>query len=179
MYRWDQSQACRHAPYDTGDYQDLIDRCYWNYLRVYVPEGATLMDFRTHAIPGEWMNLGEPVPARVDVLDNAGAVDQKPDGLSAFGAMVVVPRGEQRVTEFEFRLPSETITQVNPGVWLYHVDVQKQPGTLAVPLSVRVQLPEGAQLISADPEVERDGDFWRAELHLQTDIVINVRFKMP
>jgi hypothetical protein len=175
----DQTTICRHAPYDTGNYQDLIERCYWNYLRVYVTEGATLLDASPEAIPGEWMHLGDPVPARVDVLDNDGAIDQKPLGLNAFGTMVVVPRGEQRVTQFQFALPSEVLSEIEPGVWEYQLVVQKQPGTLAVPLHLQIKLPPRAELISANPSGEQDENTWRAVLNLRTDLELVLRFQMP
>jgi hypothetical protein len=175
----EQARLCRHDPYDTGDYQDLIDRCYWNYLRVYVPEGVSLLDASPDAIPGEWMHLGEPVPPRVDHLTNDGAVDQKPPGLDAFGTLVVVPRGEQRVTGFEFALPSEMVTQVSPGEWIYRLVVQKQPGTLAIPIHLQIQLPPGAQILSANPNGDQKGDLWRVELNMQTDLQIEIRFREP
>jgi hypothetical protein len=174
-----QTQVCRHAAYDTGDYQDLIARCYWNYLRVFVPEGTSLLEASPDAIPAEWMILGEPVPARVDVLDNHGAVDQTPPGLNAFGTMVVVPRGEQRVTGFQFALPSEVLTEIGPGEWSYRLVVQKQPGTLAVPLRLQIQLPAGAEVLSAEPNGEQVGDSWLATLDLRTDLALILRFQAP
>ena len=174
-----QTQVCRHAPYDTGDYQDLIARCYWNYLRVFVPEETSLIEASPHAIPGEWMHLGEPVPARVDILKNDGAVDQKPPGLNAFGTMVVVPRGEQRVTGFQFALPSEVLSETGPGEWSYKLVVQKQPGTLAVPLRLQIQLPPGAELISANRMESKTGILGCIELNLRTDLELDLTLSSP
>jgi hypothetical protein len=93
--------------------------------------------------------------------------------------MVVVPRGEQRVTGFQFALPSEVFSEIGPGEWRYRLVVQKQPGTLAVPLRLHVQLPSGAELISAQPNGEQVGDTWRTDLDLRTDLALTLRFQAP
>jgi hypothetical protein len=38
---------------DKAQYQDLADKCYWNYLRVYVPENSQLISGPQHIVPGE------------------------------------------------------------------------------------------------------------------------------
>ncbi|MBI5715001.1 MAG: DUF4012 domain-containing protein, partial [Chloroflexi bacterium] len=61
---------CRHAPdYGSGQYAELIARCYWDYLRVYVSKDARLINATPHDIPAEWMLLKQSVPAQVDTLE--------------------------------------------------------------------------------------------------------------
>jgi hypothetical protein len=93
--------------------------------------------------------------------------------------MVVVPRGEQRVTGFQFALPSEVLSEIGPGEWRYRLVVQKQPGTLVVPLRLQIQLPAGAELLSAEPNGEQVGDSWLATLDLRTDLALILRFQAP
>ena len=73
--------------------------------------------------------------ARVDTLDNDGIA-----GVQAFGTLQVVPGGESVVTTFRFALPA-SIVQSGTGQSIYHLLVQKQPGTLAEPITIRVHLP--------------------------------------
>ena len=173
-------EPCRHAAYDSGDYQALIARCYWDYLRVYTLAGAELLEATPHEVPAEWLLSGEGVPARVDVLDNQGLLDENPPGLQAYGTMLVVPLGESRQTRFVFALPEEVLLQGGDGQSLtYALRVKKQPGTLANPLTLTIQLPAGARLIAVDPAGELQDGVWRMETHLRTDVDIRLTFSIP
>ena len=81
-----------------------IDRCYWDYMRVYTREGTTLLDASPQAIPAGWMILEDAVPARVDTLD---AEEEQTSGLQGFGSLLVVPGGQTISTAFQFALPPE------------------------------------------------------------------------
>ena len=116
-----------------------ITDCYWNYLRIYIPKGATLLDSATQSIPAYWMISKQDIPAHVDNLDEGI------DGVQTFGTLQVVPGSESMTTNFRFALPAGIIT-IQPGSnrSIYHLKVQKQPGTLAVPITIRVHLPGNA-----------------------------------
>ncbi|RME05992.1 MAG: DUF4012 domain-containing protein [Anaerolineae bacterium] len=174
-------EPCRHAAYDTGDYQALIDRCYWDYLRVYTLADAELLDATPHAVPGEWMLSGKDIPARVDRLDNEGIVDENPPGLQAWGTWLVVPLGESLETRFEFALPADVIRRDEAtGMWRYTLRVKKQPGTVANPLALQVRLPPEAALLNAAPEggIFEDG-LWILETDLRTDLDVRLEFAYP
>jgi hypothetical protein len=40
-------------------YEQMMDRCYWDYLRVYVPQGSRLLDATRIPVPGEVLFSGE------------------------------------------------------------------------------------------------------------------------
>jgi len=157
-----------------GDtYNDLFEHCYWNYLRVYKPAGTQLLDATPHAVPGTWAIRGEDVPARVDILD-----DENINGVQGFGTLLVVPGGTSLETNFGFLLPSRIlVTTGKPGLMTYQLRVQKQPGTLAIPLVIRVRLPAGALLINASPEARLVEGDWVFDTDLRTDVEIVLTFQ--
>ncbi len=173
-------EPCIHSSYGSGEYSELINRCYWNYLRVYTLATTQFVAARVHMVPFNWFIREKMVPARVDMLDNQGVVDENPTGLQAYGTMLVVPIGEERTTRFEFSLPAETVlVQRADGAWVYQLRVQKQAGTLGVPLTLHVTLQNGAEFVSAQPEgIFQDGR-WQSEIALWTDVDIQLVFRIP
>ena len=118
-----------------------IDRCYWDYMRVYTISGANLLESNPQSIPADWMIRREAVPARVDVLDD------EIEGVQGFGLLKVVPGGDSVITNLRFALPATIIRSLpNSGQKVYKLRIQKQPGTLAVPLTVRVHFSNRAQI---------------------------------
>ena len=67
-------------------YQSGIDLCYWDYLRVYKPDGTQLLNATPHAVPGEAMLDGVSVPARVDTLT------EYISGVQSYGTLLLATR---------------------------------------------------------------------------------------
>jgi hypothetical protein len=151
-----------------------INRCYWNYLRVYRPGGVVLLDATPHAIPGEWMLLGQGVPARVDELE------EEIPGVKGFGTMLVVPGGQSFSTSFKFALPQMGIvTGETEGQRTYRLKVQKQPGTLAVPLTIRIRLPNGSVVKSISWEALAQDHNLLINTNLRSDVEFELIFSPP
>ncbi|MBT3389055.1 MAG: hypothetical protein HN413_01445 [Chloroflexi bacterium] len=143
-------------------------------------DATQYLDAQVHMVPHNWFIRQEMVPARVDMLDNQGIVAENPPGLQGYGTMLVVPQGEDRTTRFEFGLPAEIVLRQSTDViWQYQLRVQKQAGTLAVPLHLQVLLPEGAEVVSTQPEGIVQNGRWQADIPLWTDIDIIVEFSVP
>ncbi len=155
------------------EYWYPIDRCYYDYLRVYLPAGSQLLGATPHAVSrNEMIMLDQDVPARVDSLDE----DLK--GLQGFGTLLVVQIGNTLETDFQFQLPPN-ILQVDPtGRYrMYRLRIQKQPGTTAIPVTIRVHLPQGARLEAVSPEnYVQSGSSLLFELNLATDVVVQIQF---
>ena len=161
----------------TGEASYPINRCYWSYLRVYKQAGVELLDATPHAIPGDWMLLGQNVPARVDELD------EELPGVQGFGTLLVVPGGRSRSTSFKFALPGTVLSAEDagqsPSQHIYHLEVQKQPGTLAIPITIRIHLPNRAELKSTSTDaIIQDNDLL-IKMDLRTDINLEVIFSLP
>jgi hypothetical protein len=151
-----------------------VDRCYWDYLRVYRPLGTELVEANPQAIPADWMIRREFVPAQVDVLD------EEIDGVQGFGTLKVVPGEQSIVTSFKFILPSGVVErQANSEEMVYRLKIQKQPGTIAVPITVRVHFPNNT-IFNVVPSgaVIQDSNIL-LETNLQEDREIEIIFQNP
>jgi len=157
---------------DQGNYP--IDRCYWNYLRVYTVNGTRLLQSNPQAIPAEWMLRGKAISAHVDTLN------EDLDGIITYGLLKVV-QGEQTVTtKLKYVLPVDVLSIV-PGTRqvVYHLNVKKQPGTIAIPITIQVTLPEDVVLISSPGGSQVTGSVIVFEGNLRTDLELDVIFEVP
>jgi hypothetical protein len=97
-----------------GSYDDMTNRCYWDYVRVYVPGGSELRATRgfepesVESLPGE-------------------------QGTQVFTGFFVLAPGEERQITLSYDLPPEVVADS-----VYRLRVQKQPGTGAIPLRIQV-----------------------------------------
>jgi hypothetical protein len=168
------SESCLQFGEHNNESAYPIDYCYWNYLRVFVPSGTSLESATPHAIPADWMILGEGVPARVDILP-----DEIP-GVSGFGTMLVLPGGQSDETSFKFSLPATILnSETGSSIKTYTLKIQKQPGTIAVPVTVRIHLPAAAKVTTISPTAVVEGQNVLLETDLRTDLNISVSFSIP
>lgn len=165
-------QSIHNKNNPPGEEQYLLTDCYWNYMRVYLPSGVMLLDAVPQFVPANWMIVKQDIPARVDNLD------ENIDGVQAFGTLQVVPGGESLVTSFRFALPA-TIIQSGTGQSIYHLLIQKQPGTQAVPIAIRVHLPNNAVIKTAPTGavIQNPNIFYQTDL--RTDVRFEVVFQIP
>ncbi len=139
-------QPCyQGTPYAGGiSYEARINTCYWNYLRIYAPQGTQLLAATLHEIPGETMFSGQEWRAPAQLIT-------EPVPLAVVANAFLLPWGETLTSNYSFQLPA-TIVQAADGQQIYRLTVYKQAGTGAQPLEVVVQLPEGAALATAVPQ---------------------------
>jgi hypothetical protein len=158
-------------PILTGEEYYPINACYWNYMRVYTPDGTNLSDASPQVVPDDWMILNHGVPGKVDVLE------EEIEGVQAFGTLMVVPGSESLDTGFHFSLPGSVI-EISPVVdkVTYHLEVNKQPGTLAIPLTIHVHVPLGATILSISPGAVYQENQVLIQTDLRRDINIDVVF---
>ena len=119
---------CIQAPEYGTTYADMIERCYWDYVRVYAPLGSTAV-------------------LRADMPD----VDVAQDGdKETFAAFFVVAPQQTKTVRFDYLLPAGVVEREGKTL-TYRLLVQKQAGTAAMPVQMTLTLPPGAQLTAADP----------------------------
>jgi hypothetical protein len=108
-----------------GDsYQDLMERCYWDYVRLYVPGGSELID--------------------VEGADQSPEVYQEGD-LTVVGLFFLLETGQSRQIRVTYRPALPDFPES------YRLLIQKQAGTEAIPLRVTVNLPPGSSPASITP----------------------------
>jgi hypothetical protein len=160
------SKPCLHRPRYDATYQEMMERCYWDYVRVYAPLGIDLLVAAPHAVPGEEMLSGRRSPAKV-------ALGPTELGHDVLGTFFLLRPGETLETQFEYVLPAGVL-RVEGKRLEYTLVAQKQAGTLRVPLGVTLKLPPGTQ-VSSEPAGTWVGDaMWHVDLHLETDQTVRV-----
>jgi len=149
-----------------------IDRCYWDYMRVYTPEGTGLIDADPQAIPADWMIRRQTVAAQVDILE------EEIDGVQGFGVLKVVPGSQTVVTNFQFSLPASIVkNQLDSDRLKYHLRIQKQPGTLAIPITIRVHFPNNTTFHTFPSEAVIQGADVLLETNLREDRGLEITFQ--
>ncbi len=125
-------------------YEKMMDRCLWDYLRIYIPQGSKLVDATRIPVSGEAVWSGEPESGEV-------AVRPAEEGaLLSLAVLVLLPPGAIQTRSFIWDLP-EKIVDWGGSEGTYTLRVQKQPGTAGHPLQVRIHLGDNLTLLTADP----------------------------
>ena len=154
-------------------YEGQINRCYLDYLRIYRPGGSQLLDATPHSVPAEMMPLNETIPAKVDNL-----IDENYSGIIGYGTLLYVPGGESLQTDFLFQLPS-SVLEKKDNVITYALHIQKQSGTGAIPVSISIKLPDGAELKDSSIKGIIEGNTWTTSTNLKKDIYVEFSFIKP
>jgi hypothetical protein len=161
-------EDCWQEPRYDPVYEQNIERCYWDYLRLVVPAGASLNSGPSVVVDGRYLLRGEPTTGEVDIA---------PVGLDkvSWGQLFLLAPGESLSLDYTYTLPRGTAHRVGDQ-WTYTLFLQKQPGTLDTPVEVTVTLPEGARLLESQPQSEGPQ---RYVVSLSTDEVIEVSYRLP
>ncbi len=155
---------------DRAPYLALAEKCYWNFLRIYVPEGTVLTGGPQHVVPGDTWFGG------YDWEQPTETINELP-GFTTFTDFMLVPRAGQMTSHYTYQLPS-TITKINDATNQYQLILAKQAGIPAHPVEVTVQLPQGTNLAFAEPKPSSiSGEEVTFEIELDSDQGILVRYK--
>ena len=128
-------------------------------------------DLEPQAIPDSWMIIMRNAPSQVDVLE------EEIDGVQGFGTLQVVPGGQSISASFEFALPLDVTTVQNEAdLKIYRLKVQKQPGTIAVPITIRVHLPKNSKIEAIPAGAVARGYNISYETLLTTDLDFEIVF---
>jgi hypothetical protein len=115
--------ACIHDLSYGDSYVDLMDRCYWDYVRIHIPAGSQSPELQG--------------------ADEAEVYDE--GGKTVLGAFLLLETGQARQVKATYR------PALPPLESHYSLLVQKQPGSAVLPLRVSVTLPPGARPVTASP----------------------------
>jgi len=128
-------------------YRLMLGGLYGGYLRLFTRQPSRLLDV---AIDGATVGAEE-----VGVES----------GKAVFGRFFSLPKDATREVAFRYVTPG--VAELGDETSLYRLFIQKQPGTGAVPLSLRFSLPKGAKPVSLELDEQHvDGN----GLELQTDL---------
>jgi hypothetical protein len=165
-------EPCRQEqPFRSGiTYQSMMGLCYYDYMRVYVPRGAQLLDASRQSIPASYFLSRQAVDSQAQVLEPEA-------GKSVFASFFVVEPGKNWQTYFDYGLPAGVVRRVGSD-WQYSLWLQKQSGKPAIPTVVTLNLPPGAKVLSSSqrPTSTQAGRL-QFEFPMTHDTYIEVRFR--
>jgi hypothetical protein len=150
---------------DAPGFQEYRYTRYRDYVRLYVPEGATLVDVKGAMKDDRYRTGGRFVAGPVDVY--------KELGKTVFGAFwSIEPKTTQEIV-FRYRLPQGAMEKLAENA--YRLDIPKQSGNDAVSLTLDLRF--GKTLKRAEPpeESERFGD---ARYQLESDSLTDRTFEL-
>jgi hypothetical protein len=161
--------ACTpEARYDTT-YEQMMNRCYWDYFRIYAAPGSQLLD-------------GTAIPVAAEQVyshaaqSGQAAVSVAPEGpWTILAALSVLPPMGQQMRTYDLALPANVMTWTgNRGQ--YRLRVQKQAGAAAHDFELRVHLPTDATLADKPPagfKAEGDWLIYHAPLDQDRDFQLD------
>lgn len=157
--------------YRNGEpYIALAEKCYWNYLRVYVPEGSTLISGPQHLVPGDTWFGGFDWDRPTDVTAEL-------PGFTTFTNFMLLQKGEELQSQFHYTLP-QTIISENGDLHQYKLQILKQAGVKSYPITVNVILPEGTVVDSITPSPSGvNGNTITFDIELDSDQWITISYK--
>lgn len=154
------------------DYSQLVNACYWNFVRVYMPPESRLLSQTKLPLP----------ELSVSVEIGKGSPGQETGKLSAshdkamFSGLAVVPPGETREIALAYDLPAGSLADVD-GSLVYELTVQKQPGVKTRRTLVSLVPPSGYHVsASSVAYVVQENGRISISLSVKRDETITVTF---
>jgi hypothetical protein len=157
---WTNEADRRGEPYASlRAYSNSEEGLYGAHVRALVPAGSELVAASGRA---------------ADEISGVGSVGEEA-GRTSFANYLLIAPGEATLT-YAWVVPGAAV-ETDDG-WEYRLVIQKQPGARAEPLSIRIDLPEGASVIEATEGAVVDGDRVRYETTLVTDLELRVLYEL-
>ncbi len=153
------------------EYEQSMERCYWSYLRFYVPEGAQLLDATAHPIEARKVLTGLSWPgiAKISQADEGSA--------TVFEQAVLLPTGSVTDMTFRYNLPDTIFQALDDNLMEYKLTLQKQAGLQSVPTQVILRVPQNALLSKVLPDADSsEGGILLYNIDLQKNTEIELRF---
>jgi hypothetical protein len=130
------------TPYYAGmRYEIMINDCLWNFQRLYVAPGSRLTAASEHPVPGEMFFSGVAWPGQASASEE--------NGYALFSNFFLLQPQTTLESFYRYELPSYVV-QPDGRDQRYTITIFRQAGTAAVPATLSINLPEGAELISLD-----------------------------
>ncbi len=152
-------------------YGDLIEDCYWNYLRIYTPIGSKLRSSSEHPLSGDFLLSGK------DWDGESRKVSEPGESAVIFANFILLSPGEKQTSTLEYELPA-VVNTLPDGSARYSLLVRKQAGIRDDSIEVIIVLPDSAEFISSDPEPSTiRGQEITYQGNLTTDLTVDVHYR--
>ncbi len=167
----DRDNDCRPELRYDAIYGDMMHRCYWAHLRLYVPSGAVLIDGSLSPIPRDLV-FGQVAWVGVPQVS-------EDHGHAVLSQALLLPTAGEKVLEFRYILPSDVVRHEADGSATYRLVLRKQAGTARLTGRVTLLLPGNAVVLDAQPHaaVVQDGTVV-TEFNSEGDVEIVLRYRL-
>ena len=159
--------ACEHGSFvRSPDYSNLQQRCYWDYFRIYTPDGVEEISGQAPAVPAEWLLTGEALSGEIR------RVGAGPGGTVEFSGMLVLPTASTRSVEIAYHLPPGVLGTSQDGAYTYELKLFKQPGTHGVPVQITLVPPHGFKITANAAWIDDPAGsyIWQGRLFVDQDL---------
>ncbi len=154
------------------DYSRLKNACYWNFLRVYFPQGSRLLSSTPLTLSEDSVSveIGRGVPGQ-----DTGAISSVHEKM-VFSGLTSLEAGERGEINLVYDLPVSAVRRDGTNI-VYELLIQKQPGVRQREVSVEFIVPEGYSPTASSVPIVRLGDArFGLGLTLQEDTTVRVEF---
>ena len=166
------NDICKQAiSYGNGTYQDMQQRCYLDYWRVYVPGGSNLIADTSQPVPAEQLLNGVGWSGQVESL--AGEA-----GTQVWAGLLMLPIGRTSQVGIAYNLPSSIIQNKGVNLNEYTLRVQVQPGLEGLPFQMVIKLPNNSSLVDSGEGWIYSSDqtwTWQGVLNKTTDFKLAIQ----
>lgn len=167
------SPVCMQGvPVGNPPYEEASQGCYWDYLRVYIPQKASPLAWPSFQLPAESLY------AQNDPFHDADTFRVYTESnKTVLSGLNVIPQKAGSTLVFSYQLPDSVISTQN-GQAQYTLHVQKQAGTIGHSFHFSISYPRQWQLqySNLSPSRSQPGKL-EFNLNLTTDVEINLLFK--
>lgn len=160
----ERSEPCEPYTRYTGElrYQDMLDACLYNFVRIYPANGSTFIDGSVHPTSGELTISGESFDGQPFIAE---------ESPFHFGNFFVVSPATTLLNTYQYQLP-ETVVQDD----VYRLYLQKQAGVGTQQVHVEVTAPTDSTIQSTTPSVTINGNIAIFDLPFDRDLTFEVVF---
>ncbi len=168
------SRTCDiQAPIHGLSYSDLKEACYWNLVRVYVPEGELLLSNDPLPIPASSVFARSAAGLPGDDSVNIG-IDS---GGKFISGLLTVPPGETVTTGFNVMIPPDALIS-EEDMLTYRLSLHAQSGALGRDARVNLELPSGYEYVGSSHEPSSlVGTSIEFELQIESDTLVEVMMR--
>jgi hypothetical protein len=164
------SPCIQVASYGTGTYQEMQERCYWDYWRIYTPAGTGLLSTTAQPVSADELLNGEGWSGQVTSMNGE-------DNTQVFAGLLVLPIGRSTQFEISYALPTSIFQRSADQQYIYSLRIDKQPGLESLPFSLEIVLPPTLHIISSSEAMQpanTNSWIWKGVLAKSSDLVIGL-----
>lgn len=160
----ERSEPCEPYTRYSGElrYQDMLDACLYNFVRVYPAAGSQLMSGSSHPINGTLTITGESFDGTPIVAEESPLY---------FGNFFIVTPSTALQNSYQYSLPNDVVRDN-----VYQLYLQKQAGVGTEQVRVEVTVPTGSTIQSTSPTAPINDNTAIFDFPFDRDVTLEVQF---